>query len=222
MPLFAQAQAVQAESRILAIGDSLMAWHMASGASIADAAAEVLGEPVINKSVGGAKIIHALPITGALGMKIASQFSNASKRFGPQDWVIMNGGGNDLFLGCGCNACDRRMARMINPEGAAGEIPRLVSQIRQTGARVVYIGYLRSPGVDSLIDACLPMGNELEARLALMAKRDSGVHFLSLDGFTASGDRSMHGADMIHPSRKASKIIGENIARLIQKADKTR
>jgi lysophospholipase L1-like esterase len=216
------AQAAQPESKILAIGDSLMAWHMSSNASIAHVVANILGEPVINKSVGGAKIIHALPISGALGLKISSQFDNAMKRLGPQDWVVMNGGGNDLFLGCGCNACDRRMARMIDPSGSSGEIPSLVAKIRQTGARVVYIGYLRSPGVDSVIDACLPMGNDLEARLSSMAKQDAGVFFLSLDGLTRSGDRSMHAADMIHPSRKASNAIGQRVADVIRKADDTR
>ena len=214
-------QTVQREdAKILAIGDSLMAWHTVSAASIAHVVGKELNEPVLNRAMGGAKIIHALPITGALGMKIASQFSSSAKE--RKDWVIMTGGGNDLVLGCGCNKCDRRMHRMIGPRGQVGEIPRLMSKIRQTGARVVYIGYLRSPGVDSVVDACLPLGNTLEARLSQMAAQDDGVFFVSLDGWTKSGDRSMHGVDMVHPSRKASKMIGKRVADVIRKADKTR
>ncbi len=204
-------------AKILAIGDSLMAWHGATGQSIADVVAEQLGEPVVNHSVVGAKIVYALPITGALGMRIESQFKPKG-----WDWVIMTGGGNDLFLGCGCHACDRRIERMIGPEGQQGDIPKLISRIRATGARVVYIGYLRSPGVDSVIDACLPMGNTLEARIAKIAQRDAGVTFLSLAKLTPHGDRSMHGIDMIHPSVKASRIIGTHVAEIIRKADKTR
>jgi lysophospholipase L1-like esterase len=205
------------EPKILAIGDSLMAWHLVSKNSVADAAAKTLGEPVQSRAMGGAKIIHSLPLTGALGMKISRQFQDKS-----WDWVIMTGGGNDLFLGCGCGNCDRRMMRMIAPNGAAGEIPSLVSKIRNTGAKVVYIGYLRSPGVDSVIDECRAHGDELEERLANMAKRDSGVYFVPLDDMVGEGDRSMHGADMIHPSRKASALIGARVANVIQRADKSR
>ncbi|WP_417242008.1 SGNH/GDSL hydrolase family protein [Celeribacter sp.] len=207
----------QEGARILAIGDSLMAWHEAAGQSIADVVAERLGEPVANRSVSGAKIIHALPITGALGMRIDSQFQPKG-----WDWVIMTGGGNDLVFGCGCGACERRMERMIDANGTRGKIPELIARIRATGARVVYIGYLRSPGVGSMIDACLPMGNTLEARIAAMAERDAGVTFLSLATLTPNGDRSMHGVDMIHPSVKASRVIGMQVAQIIQKADKTR
>ncbi|MBU2866569.1 SGNH/GDSL hydrolase family protein [Pacificibacter marinus] len=216
-----ESQTLQAESKILAIGDSLMAWHSASGASIAHVVGQALNEPVLNRAIGGAKIIHALPVTGALGFKISAQFSSGQNAT-PKDWVIMTGGGNDLFLGCGCNKCERRIQRMIDPKGQSGEIPKLIAKIRQTGARVVYVGYLRSPGVDSVIDACLPFGNEFEARIATMAEGDDGVFFVSLEGLTQNGDRSMHGVDMIHPSRKASNLIGQRVADVIRKADKTR
>lgn len=216
-----ESQARQAESKILAIGDSLMAWHSASGASIADAVGKALNEPVLNRAMGGAKIIHALPVSGALGFKISAQFSTGQNATA-KDWVIMTGGGNDLFLGCGCNKCDRRIQRMIDPKGQSGEIPKLIAKIRQTGARVVYVGYLRSPGVESVIDVCLPFGNELEARIAAMAARDEGVFFMSLEGLTQNGDKSMHGVDMIHPSRKASNVIGQRVADIIKKADKAR
>jgi hypothetical protein len=217
LPTYAQDAAPSNDAKILAMGDSLMAWHLVSKNSIADAAAKSLGEPVRSRAMGGAKIIHPLPLTGALGMKISRQFEDKS-----WDWVIMNGGGNDLFLGCGCGKCDRRMMRMIAPNGSAGEIPALVSKIRATGARVVYIGYLRSPGVDSAIDECRAHGDELETRLANMAKHDSGVYFVPLDDMVGNGDRSMHGADMVHPSRKASALIGARVAKVIQRADKSR
>ncbi|SEL14244.1 SGNH/GDSL hydrolase family protein [Pacificibacter marinus] len=207
--------------KILAIGDSLMAWHAVSGRSIADTVGRALGEPVINRAVGGAKIIHALPISGALGFKIAAQYASALSQTSPE-WVILTGGGNDLFLGCGCSYCNKRMTRMVDPSGQSGEIPKLISTIRKTGARVIYIGYLRSPGVDSIIDACLPYGNAFEARLAIMAAKDKGVFFVSVADMVATGDRSMHGVDMIHPSIKASNLIGQRVAKVIQKADRTR
>jgi lysophospholipase L1-like esterase len=220
-PVAAQADTVKTQdAKILAMGDSLMAWHMASGNSIADAVGRALHEPVTNRAMGGAKIIHGLPLSGALGMRISAQFSGKSAL--GKDWVILNGGGNDLYMSCGCGKCDRRMARLISPDGTTGEIPKLVAKIRATGARVAYIGYLRSPGVDSSADACLGLGNTLEQRLDAMARKDKGVHFISLADMVKHGDKSMHGIDMVHPSRKASQLIGQRVAGVIGKADRTR
>ncbi|WP_321365260.1 SGNH/GDSL hydrolase family protein [uncultured Celeribacter sp.] len=200
--------------RILALGDSMIAWHSVSKNSIADALAETLGEPVENRAIGGARIIYGLPITGAMGMKISKQY-----RGDDVDWVVLNGGGNDLWLGCGCGACDRKMARMISQNGTRGEIPKLVRDIRKTGARVIYLGYLRSPGVESVIDACRVLGDDFEVRLSHMATALDGVYFLDVSDLVPSGDRSFHGVDMIHPSRKASRIIGQKLAQIIQTYD---
>lgn len=200
-------------SRILAMGDSLMAWHGTSNRSISHAIESELGEPVIDRSVVGAQMIYELPISGALGMKIARQY-----RAGNWDWIVLNGGGNDLWLGCGCSACDGRMGRLISPDGRSGEIPSLVRRLRSTGAQVIYVGYLRSPGVGSMIEHCRDEGDELEARIARLDRADAGFHFLSLAGMVPPGDRSFHAADMIHPSIKASRAIGRGIARIIRAA----
>ncbi|MBU0643494.1 MAG: SGNH/GDSL hydrolase family protein [Alphaproteobacteria bacterium] len=204
-------------ARILAIGDSMMAWHMITGNSIADALSDALGEPVVNRSVAGARILYGLPITGALGLKIAKQYHGK-----PWDWVVINGGGNDLWLGCGCGKCERKINRMVTKSGTSGDIPQLISRIRKTGARVVFVGYLRSPGVDSVIDACRPAGDALEARLIQMAEQMDGVYFLSIADLVPEGDRSYHGADMIHPSKKGSQAIGRLVADLIRKVDENR
>lgn len=205
------------DARILAIGDSLMAWHRGSDSSIADIVARELQEPVENRSISGARIIYRLPISGSLGMKISSQYRGDSV-----DWVIITGGGNDLWLGCGCNRCERRMTSMITPDAGRGELVDLVQRIRSQGARVLYLGYLRSPGADSPIEACKNEAEAFEARLAKLAEQDPGVYFHSIADLVPMGDRSFHGADMIHPSRKASSIIGQQIAKVIKRADSTR
>jgi len=48
------------------------------------------------------------------------------------------------------------------------------------------------------------------------------VFFHSIADLVPSGDRSFHGLDMIHPSRKASQIIGQQVAALIKRADSGR
>lgn len=200
-------------SRILAMGDSMMAWHGTAHRSIPHAIENELGEPVINRSVVGAQMIYELPISGALGMNIGKQY-----RQGDWDWIVLNGGGNDLWLGCGCSRCDKRINRLISADGHYGTIPALVRRLRSSGAQVIFVGYLRSPGVGSVIEHCKDDGDELEARIARLAASDPGFHFLSLADLVPPGDRSFHAADMIHPSVKASSAIGQGIARIIRNA----
>jgi len=206
-----QTAARDKSARILTMGDSLLAAHSISGRAVSDAVEKALGEQVFDRSVAGARVIYGLPITGAMGMKIAKQY-----RTGKWDWIILNGGGNDLWFGCGCHACERKINRLISNSGLGGEIPRLVANLRRTGARVIYVGYLRSPGVGSPIESCKDEGDELERRIDEMAKADAGVYFLSLAQMVPFGDRSYHGFDMIHPSLKASREIGKRIAEIIK------
>jgi lysophospholipase L1-like esterase len=203
-----------ASPRILTMGDSLMAWHGITGGSISHSISRTLNEPVANNAVGGARILYKLPLTGAMGMKIASQY-----REGDWDWVVVNGGGNDLWLGCGCGPCEKKMGRLISDDGRRGEIPRLVDGLRKTGAQVVYVGYLRSPGAWSPIEHCRDEGDQLESRISKLADILPGVHFVSLADLVPHGDRSYHGIDMIHPSLKASREIGQRVAAVIQNAE---
>ncbi|MEX0339518.1 MAG: SGNH/GDSL hydrolase family protein [Arenibacterium sp.] len=199
-------------ARILAMGDSLLASNMLSEASVSHRLEVLLGEPVVDRSVVGASMLHALPLTGMMGLNISQQYYS-----GNWDWIIVNGGGNDLWLGCGCQRCESKMDRLIAADSGDGEIPELVANLRNTGARIIYVGYLRSPGRGSPIEHCRDEGDELETRIARLAKDKEGVYFLSLRDLVPFGDRSFHAADMIHPSRKASDRIAQKIYQIIQK-----
>ena len=201
------------EARILMMGDSMLATHRGTGQSVGDGLEELLGREVIDRSVPGARMIYVFPITGGAGLRIAAQY-----RAHPWDWVVLNGGGNDLLFGCACALCETRLERMISEDGSAGVIPELVAELRATGARVVYPGYLRSPGRWSLIDGCRDIGDRFERRLARLAATDPGVSYVSLADLVPEGDRSFHGPDLIHPSPKGSRAIAERIAAVIEKA----
>ena len=208
---------IEATPRILAIGDSLMAWHTLTGQSIPDIIERELEEPAANRSISGARLIFKIPFIGDAGMQISNQLIE-----GEWDWVVVNGGGNDLWFGCGCGKCDAKMDKLIASDGGEGEIPRLVNEIRETGAKVLYFGYLRSPGVDSMIEECRDEGDELEKRIAAFAKSTKGVYFLSNADLVPEGDLSYHALDRIHPSLKASEEIGKRVAALIRKYDRKR
>jgi len=199
--------------RILVMGDSLMAMNRVFGGSVAQALGETLGVPVQDQSVPGARHFFALPLLNAAGLKISTQLTG-----GPWDYVVLNGYGNDLMFGCGCGTCTRMMTRLISPHGTAGAIPDLVAKLRTSGAKVIYTGYLRTPGVISPVESCGPLGDEMDRRLTLMADRDDGISFVLLsDLVTQDGDRSYHGIDMVHPSIKGSRAIAARIAAIIGK-----
>lgn len=201
-------------ARILVMGDSMIAAHGATGQSVGHAIERDLGEPVTDRAVFGARHLYSLPISGAAGLSIPRQY-----REGNWDWVVLNGGGNDLLFGCGCGGCARQIDRLISTDGRRGRIPGLVSRLRQGGARVIYVGYMRTPGVRSPVEGCVDEGDEMDRRLAALAALDGGVYFLSLADLVPHGDRSYHGLDLVHPSPKASAEIGARIARLIAVAE---
>ena len=170
---------------------------------------------MIDRSVSGARFLYALPISGSAGLNIASQY-----RDGDWDWIVLNGGGNDIWMGCGCGHCAGRIDRLITSDGRKGRIPATVSDLRATGAQVIFVGYMRTPGVQSPIEGCADEGDEMDRRLSRLAALDRGVHFLPLADLVPEGDRSYHGIDLIHPSPKASAAIGGRVAAIIRKNDR--
>ncbi len=200
-------------SRILVVGDSMLASNRLSDAAVADAIEQTLQETVVDRSVIGARFHYSLPISGQAGLNITKQYVP-----GEWDWVVVNGGGNDLWLGCGCMLCDAKMDRLISEDGTKGTIPGFLSDLRQSGSKVIYVGYMRSPGSASPIEYCKDEGAELETRISKLAELDRGLIYLSLEDLVPNGDRSFHGLDMIHPSFKGSKAIGQIIANIIEGA----
>ena len=180
-----------------------MATHVLTGRAVPNVLSRVLDEPVANRS-----------LTGAMMRGVSRQYEA-----GNYDWVVLNGGGNDLWLGCGCSDCDERMARVISEDGSTGMLPDLVARIRADGARVIYVGYLRSPGFGSPIEHCRDDGDEMERRVSQMADAMDGVWLMSNKELVPSGDKSFHAFDRIHPSVKGSRVIGKRIASVIRQLD---
>ncbi|WP_299880959.1 SGNH/GDSL hydrolase family protein [uncultured Sulfitobacter sp.] len=197
--------------RVLVMGDSFMVTNARTQSAVPHLLERSLGVKVRSQAVVGARFGYNLPISGALGMNISKQY-----RDGNWDYVVMNGGGNDLWLGCGCTRCKKRLNRLISADGRKGSIPATVARARSSGARVIYVGYLRSPGLGSPIEHCRKVGDALEARIAVMAKQDPGVSFISLADMVPHGDASFHAGDMIHPSPKGSAAAAKRVLAAIK------
>lgn len=187
--------------KILVIGDSLFAWNRLMKGSVSDSIALQTGAEVVDRSV-----VASFVLTGG----IDRQFMD-----GDWDWVIMNGGGNDLWFGCGCRACEASLSKMISQDGRAGKIPDLISRILSTGAKVAYVGYLRSPEIVTPIEHCKDEGDELESRIRKFADASSTTHFISLEDLVPPRGQGYFSFDLIHPSRTSSFLIGSRVSELV-------
>ena len=197
--------------RVLVMGDSFMTSNSSAKKSLPHVLSGLLRTKVKSRAVAGARHLYALPISGGVGMNISKQY-----RPGKWDYVVMNGGGNDLWMGCGCGKCTRKMEKLISSDGRKGAIPSTIARARRDGAKVIYVGYLRSPGRGSPIEACRPLGDKLEARIAKLAALDSGITFVSLADMVPFGDASFHALDMIHPSPKGSAAAARRVLSIIR------
>ena len=202
------------DAKVIAIGDSLMAWNSPSGSSIPDVIEETIGAPVVDRTVSAAWLQTKFDPDGAPESGVQAQYIK-----GDWSWAIVNGGGNDLMLGCGCKRCDAVLDNMISADGQHGQIPQFLRQIRATGTRVIYVGYLRSPDLITPIEHCKAEGDEFEARIAKLAQQDEGITFVSSQDVAQPGDASYFSFDLIHPSRKSSRIIGQRVAAVIKAQD---
>lgn len=196
------------DARVLAIGDSLMAWNSVSGRSVPHVVEELRGQNVIDRSLVGALM------TPPDLQTIPDQYVA-----GDWDWVLVNGGGNDLAFKCGCRKCDGVLDRMVSLDGQRGIVPDLLRKARDGGAQVLYFGYLRSPELTTVIERCKSVGEALDSRIAKLAQSEPGIHFLSMADIVPKGGRGYFDIDTVHPSPKASRAIGRKIASYMNEVD---
>ncbi|HAC50506.1 MAG TPA: SGNH/GDSL hydrolase family protein, partial [Sulfitobacter sp.] len=107
---------------ILVLGDSIMAWN--GGRSIPDVIANQTGRSVTSRAVPGAQFDNGSTIASAVGFDIQQQFPG-----GRWNWVVVNGGANDLSADCGCGACGASVNALIAPDGQSGSIPAFLQRL---------------------------------------------------------------------------------------------
>lgn len=202
-------------ARALAIGDSVLAWNGFGGNAIPDVVARATGIPFANLSASGARISHSSDQARAKGGDIAAQFPG-----GTWDWVLLNGGANDLLFECGCKRCEGGLNRLIAADGRAGEIPALVARIRATGARVMLLGYYDGNARPNFFSGCGEIVDRLNERLERLAQARGGVFYVSAGDVIDPGDPGHWAVDRVHPSRRGSALIGAHVAARICAVDR--
>ena len=193
------------DARVVVAGDSVMAWNSMTGGSVADVLQERLGEPV-----GGVSLSFAQVAGGVGGLNIPTQLDGVQA-----EWVVLNGGANDLSRNCDCSDCGPVLDRLISDDGTQGAIPALVADLRGRGAQVVWADYYTSPRYAGT--ACEAPYQALEERLSRMAGADDGVTLVDMDDVFSPDDLSLFAFDRTHPSQKGSARIASLVASVLER-----
>ena len=188
------------DSTIYAIGDSVMEWNIGNG-SIPEVVGELLGQPAYNAAIGG-----SMMSTGE-DWSIPNQYES-----GNWDWVIVDGGANDLNELCGCGPCETVQADI------ADAYRSLVESIRAEDIRVVIWGYYGIPTEAPEFGNCNDSIDELSQMQSDLADEEEGVYWVSGKVDITGEDFSYYDDDLIHPSVAGSRKIAEQIVGAIQSA----
>lgn len=198
------------DSSIVVIGDSVMAWNRSHGSDVGSVISAELDRTVVSRATFGAQI-RASNLAGLFGLSIPGQLPP-----GRWEWVVANGGANDLGFSCRCTSCEDEIEALISSDGQTGEIPRLIERARSQNARVVWLGYYRAPETTSF-QGCRPGLVEIERRIARFAASNDDVFFLDAETFFEPPLPELFDPDKTHPSAKGSALIGREIAKIISR-----
>jgi lysophospholipase L1-like esterase len=197
----------EGDPTVLVIGNSVMEFNIWDNAAIADVIAEATGRTVRNNGVSGARL-------SAPEGDIRSQY-----RPGPWEWIVVGGGANDLGDECGCGPCEATLGEMVGADGDRGEYPAFVRSIVADGSRVLVMGYYAPPaGASTELSDCGPELAALNRRLEAMARTTDGVYFASAADVIDPNNRDHYFEDLVHPSVEGSRLIGEQLAAVINAA----
>lgn len=203
---------------LLGLGDSVFDFHSEDNASIPHIAGQALDRPVLNVAVSGARFANPDPDAAAEGLDIRSQYDNLGQT--GFEWVVLDGGGNDVNDGCGCGQCEALQTELISADGTSGQIVDFVTQLVNDGSNVMYVGYYEIPGdAEFGFDRCGDELTEHNRRLALMATQLEGVWFVNATDVVTADNREAYDADRVHPSPQGAQIVGEYVAIAINQAE---
>ena len=193
---------------ILVIGDSVMAWNGFSGGDIGSVVGAELEREVVSRATLGARI-RAGGIGTLGGLSIPAQLSTGS-----WNWIVMNGGANDLGFSCKCTRCDAEIDLLISRDGATGAIPDLITKATRQQAKVLWVGYYQTPNSRSF-RGCRPGLVELERRIANFALTKDDVFFIDSENVLKPTKPEFFAPDRTHPSAAGSTVIGRFVAQEI-------
>ena len=195
------------DATAVVVGDSFLAWNRKEGASVA----QLLDER-LDASVGDAAVSGAVFTSVGAEPDIRDQVPDDRT----WDWVVFDGGGNDLNDECSCSGCADVLDDLIAEDGT-GAIPAFVDQLNGQGTKVVMFSYPNLPPTASFGFAdCSAVFDAYRTRL--LASDDTRPEFWVVDGRQVidRDDLSFFDDDHVHPSIKGSEAVADAVAEVIQ------
>ncbi|MBK9644845.1 MAG: SGNH/GDSL hydrolase family protein [Deltaproteobacteria bacterium] len=194
--------------RVLAVGDSVLAWAARRCHSPPDHAALALGEPIENLAVSGTRLLGGEDV-------IPGQYDAAQ---GDYSHVILDGGANDLNQSCACGDCDAVLDQLITADASAGALPELVRRVLDDGRTPVLLGYYTMPDDASYgFDRCGPTMASYKSRQIVLAEANPGLRYVDLALLISPAQTpDAYDFDAVHPSEEGAEIIGQALAAAIR------
>ncbi|MEJ8560807.1 SGNH/GDSL hydrolase family protein [Yoonia sp. GPGPB17] len=206
LALFACNDENSPEADILAIGDSIIWWNIDAEQSVADVIAGERDLDVINAAIPGAEFL-------ADQDSIPQQYQP-----GRWEWVVMDGGANDLGDVCGTPRAQPVLDQLIDADLQGGAMPRFFDSVRSDGPQIIVMGYYMAPIVGGEFAGCEADFTTLNDRLAAYAARTTGVYYAPADAVIDPTNNGHYDPDLIHPSPLGSRLIGLQMADIIRSA----
>ena len=195
-----------ADVRMIAVGDSILDWNRKSGEDIPTLVAQQTGLPVFNNAISGAKFVGRFAVP-------------RQYRSGDWDWVIVDGGGNDLTGNCDTpEAAEVVLDRLIDDEDLSGAYASFLLPITEQGTQVIIMGYVSISIAGGPFATCEFALNDLRDRQMKLANSNSSVLFMDTRDVIAPDNLAAYDADLIHPSPLGGALIAGLIAQTINGA----
>lgn len=187
------------DADVIVVGDSILAWHRSTGRSIPSVVAQQTGLSVTNHSINGARFL------GSNG--IPTQYTESD-----WDWVIVDGGGNDLLMWCGTPHAQVVLDNLISADGTAGAMPNFISRVAEQGAQVILLGYYPISDQGGPFVLCQSVLDELAVRQERFAATNPAVSFVDSGQVIGASDSTAYGVDLVHLTPRGSVLVGQLIS----------
>ena len=196
------------ERTLLGMGDSVMEWNREDASTIPEVVGEEAGFAVLNNAESGAKVIEE-------SYAIPSQFVEQN-----WDWVIINGGANDVD-----GYCDEDegavLDAIISDDVSQGDMVDLVNKVSTFAKHVMLASYYDIPSDSESMVGCEAVMEEMELRYEALANTLPNVHFFDMGDAITPSNREYYDEDLLHPSPDGCVAIGMMMAERILEIEST-
>lgn len=187
------------QTRLVAVGDSILTWNSTSGRDIPQIVSQGTGLPVFNAAVSGARFL------GPNG--IPAQYPT-----GDWEWLIVDGGGNDLGSVCGDPTGERAVLDRLIADDLDGAYATFLRRVTAGGTKVILMGYAPVSIQGGPFAPCVGALEELRARQARLAASMPDVTFADVQQVVRPDNTAAYTFDRVHPTPLGGRLMADLIA----------